>query len=72
MVPPGASVFPEVSVGGRQVGLRLPHGQVGRLAGVALLQHLGVVLGLEPATRDVVRVIHDLTKLGQSEYPDED
>ena len=48
VVPPGAGVFPEVSVRRRQVGLRLTHGQVGVLPGIGLLHHLAVVLGLEP------------------------
>ena len=48
MVAPSAGVFPQISVRWRQVGLRIPHGEVGVLPGAALLHHLVVVLGLEP------------------------
>ena len=48
MVAPGTGVFPQISVRRRQIGLGLPHGEVGGLPSAALLHHLVVVLGLEP------------------------
>ena len=55
MVAPCPRVLPEELVWRGEVGLSLPHGEVGHLPRVPLIPHSGVELGLEPGHTDMLR-----------------